>query len=463
MTSRSNLSLFLEEKIKSDTFSYKRSLIALCAIYTLLSIFCTVHALFVILNFLLCAYVIVQYSNKIVVPFMVYGTFFASIFKMPQVTPMSFFTFVILLYTIKLLKASSTKADSFYLLFLIFFAFTLAVQVLQGDFSPTRNIKFYSAILYMYIVSTEIDYYGDQPNKVNSLSVAYAFVFGVLFSSLARFLDGSFFKIVDFVTEKTSNFGTGTEDFTRFSGLYGDPNYYAINVILALVVLAYLFSRMKIKTVPTILLFSVFTAFAIMTTSKSAFLMLAFAIFVFVRASQKRGNFMLSAFLLLIAIVVVYLAVTNQVPWFDNILKRFENDNDISSFTTGRTDIWLMYLEYFSVNPLKLLFGSGISSPLVEDAAAHNTYIDILYHLGLIGGLLFLMMIKKIVIKHNPYVKSDICNRAPLIILLIMYFFLSSLFDIDLTTNILLITITYNSSFVYEEIENVKQDQRADY
>lgn len=455
MTSRSNLSLFLEEKIKSDSFSYKRSLIALCAIYTVLSVFCTVHALFVILNFLLCAYVIVQYSNKIVVPFMVYGTFFASIFKMPQVMSTSFFTFVILLYTIKLLKASSTKADSFYLLFLIFFAFTLAVQVLQGDFTLTRNIKFYSAILYMYIVSTEIDYYGDQPNKVNSLSVAYAFVFGVFFSSFTRFLDGSLFKIADFVVEQTSNFGTNTDDYIRFSGLYSDPNYYSVNVILALALLAYLFSRRKIRTIPAISLFAIFTVFAIMTASKSAFLMLAMSIFLFVRALQKAGKFMLSVVLLLVATIVIYLALTNQVTWFETILTRFEKSTeDISSFTTGRTDIWTLYFEYFSEHPVQLLFGCGISSPFLEGFAAHNTYIDILYHLGLVGGILFFLIIKKIAFKHLIYFKHDICSIAPVFMLFIMYFFLSSLFDIDLTTNILLIAITYNTHIAQNAVHN---------
>lgn len=440
----------MQNQLATDTNFIKKRTISLCVIFTVLALLGTAIWLFAAVNFVFCIYVVFANYNKVVVPFLVYATFFASIFKILQITQMSFFTIVTFAYIIKLFLASINKIDSFYMIFFVFLSITFAVQFLEGEIDVNRNVKFYLNLLYMYAISREIDYLGDDDKKVSSSNVLYAFIFGVLASSLVRLLNGSIFDIQSFVEETTSNLGIGTEIYTRFSGLYGDPNYYAINVILALVVISYLFSRNKISTTLATGFFIVFAVFAIMTRSKSALLMLPIPCLTFVLASRKRKNHFFSAVLIFAIFLMVYMILTGKITWFDSILNRFEGNEDLNQLTTGRTGIWAMYFEYFFSNPLKFLCGSGISTPLLRYAAAHNTYVDILYHLGIIGGLLFVVMIKKIVVKKISF-KRDINCYGPLIVIAMMYFFISSLFDIDLSTNILLITILYNTVYRREE------------
>lgn len=440
----------------TNEINFKNKLISFCVVYTVLAVLGTVHLMFAVINFLFCIYVVALQTNKLIIPFLVYATFFASIFKVLQITQISLFTLVVLIYIIKLFIVSEKNTDTYFLIFIFFLIITLIVQVIQGNFDINRNIKFYLNLVYMYIVSNEIDYLGEDKAKANSTDVLYAFIFGVLASSVVRLIDGPIFRVMSFVGEKTSNLGIGTEMYTRFSGLYGDPNYYAINTILVLVVLAYLFSRKKMSPSLTMILFIIFTVFSIMTRSKSALLMLPIPLFNFVRASQKRKNHLFTAFITLSILVIICLVLTNKITWFDSILKRFEGNTDLNDLTTGRYNLWSSYFDYFSANPLLFLFGSGISTPLLENAAAHNTYIDVLYHLGVFGGLFFVAMIKKIIVKNNIYFKRDINCYGPLIVVAMMYFFISSLFDIDLATNIILITITQNTYF-RSELDNVNQ------
>lgn len=444
MNSNTMNEAIMQEQIQINEKFFKRKTIFICVIYTVLAILGTANSLFAGINFIFCIYVVFANHNKVLVPFLVYATFFASIFKILQITQMSMFTLIMLAYIAKLFLATINKIDSYFLIFFIFTAFTLIIQFMQENVDINRNIKFYSNLLYMYFISKEIDYTGDDHEKVDSKNVLYAFLFGVLISSLTRFLDGPVFDIESIVGEISSTLEIGTEAYIRFSGLYADPNYYAVNLILALVILCYLFSRRKISIIPLTALFSLFVVFSIMTRSKSALIMLPIVLFTLIFASEKRKNIFLTLFLAIGAVVIIYLVLSNKITWFEIIMKRFEQDKNLNDLTTGRAQLWSMYLEYLFSNPIKLFFGTGISAPLLMQRGAHNTYIDILYHLGIVGASLFVILIKKIIIKNISF-KRDINCYGPLIVVAIMYFFISSLFDIDFSTNILLITIVFNT------------------
>ena len=121
---------------------------------------------------------------------------------------------------------------------------------------------------------------------------------------------------------------------------------------------------------------------------------------------------------------------------FEIILERFTESgaggSAINSLTTGRTDIWIDYLDYFIRHPLKTLFGSGMCGfAEVHGRAAHSTYIEMLFHLGIVGSLLLTASMKNIFREYHIRHKYSFANRCIPISLFILYAFLSELFMSD--------------------------------
>ena len=62
----------------------------------------------------------------------------------------------------------------------------------------------------------------------------------------------------------------------------------------------------------------------------------------------------------------------------------------MSEFTTGRTDLWLSYLNEFSHHPLLTFLGEGYSDVTVNGRASHNTIIQGIFQFGVFGFPLIL-------------------------------------------------------------------------
>ena len=79
------------------------------------------------------------------------------------------------------------------------------------------------------------------------------------------------------------------------------------------------------------------------------------------------------------------------------ITLRFAQASDMSTFTTGRSDIWVNYFEYFRLNPLTVFFGKGYTNILINEKASHNTLIQIIFQFGIVGSVCLFMWIKQII------------------------------------------------------------------
>lgn len=442
---------------KLDTRIYKDSLSLMpYIIFSFLVLLSTVHFVFSILNFGLCvAYIILNKKNK-TIPFLIYITYFASIFKVLEITEVSLYTLLLLLFVIK--EAINCRFKIKFLVALTFFAiFVISIQLISGPINVSRNIKFFEFFFFVYIV---LDAYFDSNCKLDCSNILFAVIFGVIISSIFRFLDSSVFPISKFVGEKFSSYDASI--FTRFSGLLGDPNYYAVNVHIAMVSALFLGFRKKITYAYMLLLLVVLAIFAILTGSKSAVLMLIvpFALLVYTNFKQKK--MVLNIVLLIGSIIGLVLAFIVKIPYFQYIVSRFSLDNfSLDSLTTGRTPIWRDYISYFENYSLNLIFGSGISTSPLHGKAAHNTYFDIFYYLGIIPGAIFVYLIARYFLQKHIKVKRSIMNFSGIIIILSMYMFLSSLFDIDLGTNLIVAIVLFNTSLKDTEIDTGDNNKLA--
>ena len=95
----------------------------------------------------------------------------------------------------------------------------------------------------------------------------------------------------------------------------------------------------------------------------------------------------------------------------DMYMVRFGMISNVSSLTTGRSDIFENYLCFFYNNPLMLLFGQGYTDILynaVNYRASHNTIIQFIYQFGIIGTYVLILWI----INLSKNFKEKIKNRT---------------------------------------------------
>lgn len=351
----------------------------------------------------------------------------APIFKLSS-SSSSLFTYLELglLFLIYIRTRYVTKQELGYV-----FAFALYIlffQIIYGELNVTSTIKMIVNIAILLRIS--------KLPLENSSNIFLSYVAGVLCSSLYRFLDSSFFRISAYTSQKVLGFGGGVF-VTRFSGLYTDPNYYAISIIISLCLVVFLYMKKRISLVITVALSIPLCVFAGMTGSKSALVMLAIPILEMMYVCCKERNYIvLTIFFVALAAVVVGV-IDGKIDIFNTAFDRLNLDTrNIDALTTGRTVLWRDYFNYFNNHFFKTIFGSSIAVTALKTSISvtepHNTYIDLILQLGVVGTLGFLSCIHLAYMNIRRSIKRGLQNYTLVIVLLVMYCFLSQLQGYDL-------------------------------
>ena len=395
---------------------------AISAILALLILFGTYRSFFSLAAFLICGLLLVFCDKETNLLQMFFLMPMSSIFKFSPETQ-SFFTIVMLIYVV-LHLVLPRKAT---LVVILFALYLFLGQLFAGSFNLFRTIKLICNLLFLSCTL-------NGKVKISHKEIFFSYIVGNIVASVMAKMDSGFFKIHDFVTMKELG-GESFKDIIRFSGLYSDPNYYSVALIVSLCLLIVLFYRNEI-TFKLMLAFSaVLIYFLIITYSKSAFIMLVVPLFFleYTFCNKKQYHFVLLSIFILLAVTA--LVMSGQISALDVIIERMtemDSENfDISQATTGRFDLWLMYARFLAKNIKAALFGLGISSPLLNGAAAHNSYFDILYYLGVIGSGLLITTLVTISSQGFKKIRRCFLNYSVLLCIVVMYFFLSELFYFD--------------------------------
>ena len=82
----------------------------------------------------------------------------------------------------------------------------------------------------------------------------------------------------------------------------------------------------------------------------------------------------------------------------------WSSDGKIADMTTGRSSLWLEYMEHIFSSVQVALFGSGIKSGSITlEFHAHNIFIEYLYKFGFVGvGLMLAIIIVGLI----PYIRK---------------------------------------------------------
>lgn len=353
---------------------------------------------------------------------------FAQVYKVVAFGGTSFYTFLeVLLIVMFLLRVKEVERK-----FLIPFVLWIVYVLLGSGMNLLMWIKqlMIPMLIYIFFRSERPSY----KELIVSLSLGL-----ILSSVLALFA----FQIPELLEMMNLSRLWEAEGLVyRFTGLYRDPNYYTMVIILCVVSMMTLFASRRMG-VEALILSGVLIYFGARTASKSFILMLVVVAVMFVVCMfvNKRH---VGATLALTAAALAGVAVSaGKLDVFTGVLMRLQSG--AGDLTTGRVYTWGQYFRHFGENGFRLLFGSGMQAGFLDGVAAHNTYIDLLYFYGIVGTALFLLTcIRAVGIRHH---RVRLANILPLVCLMIMIMFLSSLDLFDFPFNLMLVLFALQEDF----------------
>lgn len=389
----------------------------------------TAQKLFSVLALGAAAYMIAFAEDANTVVMLVAITPIANIFKAAPGST-SFHTYLMLLFSLKMFVTKRT-INAASILFGIYF---VAVQLATVHLEVTTTIKLMSNIWFLdaaYMVW----------NRKEPRSLFYGFILGTFNCSLFRMMDSSVFRVTRYVAVENLSRIYGVEGGVRFSGCYNDPNYYSVNVIIALCLIVILLNNRKLAKAPAAALVLFFLYCCYLTYSKSALLMLVLPLMLYLGQNIKEGRTAQVAVIITMLFAGLIFLLYRNPEVFSVVIARMSEGGGggLNALTTGRTDIWGYYFDYFFRNPLMLLFGgSPYNFSPVHGRASHNTPLEMLYHLGLLGTALFLAAGVTIYEEYHIRHRHSFMNLSVAIGVLVTYMFLSQLFLIDIPVHVLL-------------------------
>lgn len=243
----------------------------------------------------------------------------------------------------------------------------------------------------------------DTPEAIFDFMQLYCFIVGLI--SLATLVSGVFFYLL----RRASPLLYMRNNVARGAGLYGNPNYYAISVLIAVgfVMGIIRFGKKDEFSKWNRLLLIIFCLDILFTFSRGAWVSLGMMSLFFslpLLSKEKVSAKTLAVFWILVICLLFFTLIYGhalKAAVFDSfaefgrfVMRRLE---DLLWGTgSGRYDIWLEGFEHFSSSWWSFIFGlggnqSGYYSTLQQQP--HNGYLKSLYENGILGFTLVMILI----------------------------------------------------------------------
>lgn len=389
----------------------------------------TNNNLFTYAAVLLSLVCIVFYSSHESLGVLLFIMSFTHIFKSAPGTT-SFFIILMLFYIMWNLLKRTRRFDAVVGEIIIFIAYIAVVHFASGLMRISELIKFASGFLFLYLALSMVDY-----NKIRDLLLSY--IFGVLISSFLK-VSEAFPNAVFYTNEAI--------ELVRFTGMHGDPNYYGVNLIISMCLVVIMYHRREIPTLMAVLIVGLLVWLSTLTVSKAVFLMLVLPLCMFIYSNHANRRIWTQILMVAMIVVMVGMVLTGKIEAFNAVLKRFDIVDDAASLTSGRSVKWEVYFEHIFSNPRVLLFGEGLSAPYTRagDGVPHNTYIDFLFYLGILGTTGWWHCTLRLFSCYSRRITRNILNISLLACVFVMWLSLSELLYFDLPFHLLLAFLIWN-------------------
>lgn len=228
----------------------------------------------------------------------------------------------------------------------------------------------------------------------------------------------------------------------RLTGTISDPNY---SCFIYLIGLSCLMCVNQIKRNWRVIFVSILFLFTVLTVSVSGLLgfVIIVLFFEFLTRKSKTLLYLLLIFAVLFIVYNIGINMANDSPLY-TIISRIEtvlnqmSAGNLDNATSLRYNLSERYFEYFKVLPLtNILFGgNNVVAGSFRDQmvslfyhVSHNTYIDMLFMVGVFGLLFFLLYFaKKMFYTFKMYLKSrNLLYIGNLLVLVTCLFYMTSL------------------------------------
>jgi hypothetical protein len=287
-----------------------------------------------------------------------------------------------------------------------------------------------------------------QNEKIDLRSILLYFSIGIIFASFI----GLFSEYIPGLSSymNLSRIKLGPEEYiNRFSGIQSNPNSFTMGISIALSGWFGLIIGKRAKPYDYIFII-ILSVFGIMSLSKSFLVMYAVLFLLVITSFGKKNIFNLFKGVFIGGIIIAAIFVFVDQSYIYAFLSRLSSDSSsnasLSSVTTGRYDLWGSYLRYIFSNLRILLLGEGVGAEYYNLRPSHNYILEIIYYLGILGAILYLLCIKIIFPKPNPTVKRTLVNYFPFIILLVRGMAINLFMSENLIFYYILIAVMLNTN-----------------
>ena len=341
--------------------------------------------LFMLLMFLIL--VVIAAWQKEITPILLFFLPWSTILKLSPES-VSFFTIALLLSCgIRTIKFRFSLKFKCLMLAMFILSETLLVKCINNSDITFDYLMFIFMLFFFPIMIGEID------NTVDYKILTFFFSCGIICAALSAKKFANYPNIENYINVYKWN------GIIRFSGYYGDSNFYSAQISAALSgTLLLILENEKWKDKIISVLLSLVLLFCGLMSASKTFVFVTIitgAVWAITALSIKNSKNIRVSLLLGIGLSLGYIFSSSV---FSNLLKvivlRFSNISDVSSLTTGRTELWAMYLQSFIDDLRLLLLGNGYTDIKLYGWGSHNTIIQSIYQFGIIGSTLLIFWFK---------------------------------------------------------------------
>lgn len=306
-----------------------------------------------------------------------------------------------------------------------------------NDFQITSILKNIAHIVILYFI-IQINHKNPDFDLIVKRCSIMLSISMILMMSLS--LSNTYMRLVnDYL--RIVRYGYGTE-YLRNCGLFTDPNYCSLAIVMTLSFSSVLFyykqigSEFWFLSVPLIV-------FGLTTYSRTFLLSICVFLLIFIFLVLFPRHHFWGVIVPILLLIIGYLAWSGHFEIINRTLVRLSGQSDI---TNGRMSLNSTYIQYIIDNPLVLLFGSGLNETRLSIGNnVHNLYIETVFRIGLVGTALFVYCLYNcLYIKEN--VKKPFATKIPVIMLLFLYFTLAGFSSFELVYYLMICGLVANIS-----------------
>lgn len=282
----------------------------------------------------------------------------------------------------------------------------LLICILSSFLSPNRGVAFaFLAEVTMYYIC--VQYICRQEDNIyTAINIAHSFaVFHLVFLMLQRFIPSLFYMVAPYIKGNVSvitieNVAIGSDQLTAYTGLTGQTSTISLYLILGLLISLY---KLGLTYKKKEYVLTVAFLIGIFLTNRRLNSLCGIALVIVYLALENR-SFLRKLTIFLLATATVLVVGYRSIPGVAGIIDKFTITGTYGNLLSGRERAWDTALTLFLQNPWNGIGFCGYTK-YSEFINAHNSYLQKLCELGVVGALVFFL----------PYLRSLRCCMGNMI------------------------------------------------